>query len=84
MLCGLQESEAWLLLLLELLPVVGAAQLLGQVLPLALAHGEVNEPVASRVVCCRLLGAMAPRLVRVSLGLQQHAALCCAGSRLSQ
>lgn len=59
----LQESEAWLLLLLELLPVVGAEQVLEQVLPLALSHGEVNETVASRVVCCRLLGAMTPHLV---------------------
>jgi hypothetical protein len=67
-----------LLLLLELVPVVGAEQLLGQVLPLALAHGEVNEPVASRVVCCRLLGAMTPHLVRVwCLGCStaEHAAL---------
>jgi hypothetical protein len=62
-LCPLQESEAWLLLLLELVPVVGAEQLLDQVLPLALSHGEVNETVASRVVCCRLLGAMTPYLV---------------------
>jgi hypothetical protein len=60
---AVQESEAWLLLLLELVPVVGAEQLLEQVLPLALSHGEVNEPVASRVVCCRLLGAMTPILV---------------------
>jgi hypothetical protein len=59
----LQESEAWLLLLLELVPVVGSDVLLAQVLPLALAHGQVNETVASRVVCCRLLGAMTPHLV---------------------
>lgn len=59
----MQESEAWLLLLLELVPVVGAEQLLSQVLPLALSHGKVNEPVANRVVCCRLLGAMTPHLV---------------------
>lgn len=61
--CFLQESEAWLLLLLELLAVVPPDQLLQQVLPLALSCGEVNEPVGSRVVCCRLLGAMAPHLV---------------------
>lgn len=57
-----------MLLLLELVPVVGSAQLLDQVLPLALSYGEVNEPVASRVVCCRLLGAMTPHLVGVCLG----------------
>lgn len=59
----LQESEAWLLLLLELVPVLGPEQLLAQVLSLALAHGEVNETVDSRVVCCRLLGAITPHLV---------------------
>lgn len=64
----LQESEAWLLLLLELVPVVGPDVLLAQVLPLALAHGQVNETVASRVVCCRLLGAMTPHLVSTVCG----------------
>jgi serine/threonine-protein phosphatase 4 regulatory subunit 4 len=59
----LQESEAWLLLLLDMLPVLPHAQLLDAVLPLALGQGQVNEPVASRVSCCRLLGAMAPHLV---------------------
>jgi hypothetical protein len=60
----LQESEAWLLLLLEMLPVLPHQQLLEAVLPLALGQGQVNEPVACRVSCCRLLGAMAPHLVR--------------------
>lgn len=53
------------MLLLELLAVVGSAQLLARVLPLALAWGRVSESVASRVVCCRLLGGMAPHLVSV-------------------
>ncbi|WIA29762.1 hypothetical protein OEZ86_012236 [Tetradesmus obliquus] len=57
-----QESEAWLLLLLDMLPVLPHAHLLDAVLPLALGQGQVNEPVASRVSCCRLLGAMAPHL----------------------
>ena len=63
--CRLQEAEDWLQLLLELVSVVGSAQLLEHVLPFALAHGEVNEPVVCRVVCCRLLGAMTPYLVGV-------------------
>lgn len=60
-----QEAEAWLLLLLEMLPVLPAAQLLEAVLPVALAQGQVNEPVLSRVSGCRLLGGMAPHLVGV-------------------
>lgn len=61
--CLLQEFEAWLTFLLEMLPVLPAAALLDVVLPLALAQGQVNEPVSSRVSGCTLLGVMAPHLV---------------------
>lgn len=40
-----QEAEAWLQLLLELLPLVGPLQLLEQVLPLAMSHGQVGGVV---------------------------------------
>lgn len=68
----LQETEAWLQLLLELVPVVGSAQLQQHVLQLALAQGQVNEPVASRVVSCRLLGAMTAHLVSLQRKCQKR------------
>ena len=61
---ALQVSEAWLAALLELLPLVGCDAVGAGALPLALSKGQVDESVASRVVCCRLLGAVGPWLVR--------------------
>jgi len=62
-----QVCEAWLSVLLELLPILGREAVLRDVLPLALSKGQVDESVASRVLCCRLLGAITPWLVRLVL-----------------
>jgi hypothetical protein len=56
--------EAWVGVLIELLPSLGRDAGAREVLQLALSKGQVDESVASRVLCCRLLGAVTPRLVR--------------------
>jgi serine/threonine-protein phosphatase 4 regulatory subunit 4 len=62
---GRDVAEAWLGALRALLPALGREAVLREVLPLALSKGQVDESVASRVVCCRLLGAITPWLVRL-------------------
>jgi hypothetical protein len=59
-----QVCDAWLGALTELLPALGREAILSEVLPLALAKGQVDCGVASRVLCCRLLGTLTPWLVR--------------------
>lgn len=62
---GGEVAEAWLAALAELLPAIGRDAAMDCVVPLALAKGRVEEGAPSRVLCCRLLGAAAPWLVRV-------------------
>jgi hypothetical protein len=59
-----QELDAWTAAFVEIAPLVERSALRGEVMALALQRGEVDEKVQSRVLCCRLLGAIAPHLVR--------------------
>ncbi|KAI8475226.1 MAG: hypothetical protein J3K34DRAFT_405029 [Monoraphidium minutum] len=61
---GKEVCDAWAGVLSELLPAIGRDAALRDVLPLALSKGCVDGSVASRVLCCRLLGAAAPCLRR--------------------
>ncbi|KIY97622.1 Serine/threonine-protein phosphatase 4 regulatory subunit 4, partial [Monoraphidium neglectum] len=61
---GKEVCEAWVGVLIELLPSLGRDAGAREVLQLALSKGQVDESVASRVLCCRLLGAVTPRLRR--------------------
>lgn len=69
-----QVCEAWVSVLCELLPSLGRDAVLREVVPLALSKGQVDESVASRVLCCRLLGAATPWLVRGELAMGGAAA----------
>lgn len=60
----LQETDAWLATLFELIPLLDKEVLKGEVLSLALSKGDVEGSVTSRTICARVLGALAPRLVR--------------------
>ncbi|GBF98978.1 hypothetical protein Rsub_11564 [Raphidocelis subcapitata] len=62
-----EVCDAWLAVLLELLPVLPREATLSEVVPLALAKGQVDCGVASRVLCCRLLGALTPWLGRADV-----------------
>ena len=59
--------EAWLAALFAMVPWLSQASLRGDVANLALSKGQVEETVDSRVVCCRLMGALAPHLERSAL-----------------
>ena len=60
----LQETDAWLNTLFELAPLLDKEVLKSEVLSLALSKGDVEGSVSSRIICARILGALAPRLVR--------------------
>ena len=57
-----QEVEPWVRALAALFPSLAKAVLLEVVLPVALTKCQVNESVRSRVLGCRLLGAITPQL----------------------
>ncbi|MCO5558195.1 hypothetical protein L7F22_011774 [Adiantum nelumboides] len=54
--------QAWIELLCLLVPKLSLKVVKEDLLQLALARGKVEEAVSSRVVCSRLLGAIAPML----------------------
>lgn len=60
----MQETEAWLQALFELIPVLDKETLKSEVMSMALSKGDVEENPNSRVICARILGAIAPFLVR--------------------
>ena len=59
--------EAWLASLFAMLPWLSQASMRADVSDLALSKGQVEETVESRVVCCRIMGALAPHLDRSAL-----------------
>eukprot|EP00854_Cymbomonas_tetramitiformis_P006681 gene6681-7997_t len=59
--------DGWLDTLYALVPVLSAEVLEREVTELALSKGEVDETVQSRVICCKVLGSIAPRLDRSSI-----------------
>ncbi len=64
----LQVMNAWLACFHAMAPVLDKGMLKGKILPLALSKGaNDNTSVQARVVCCALLGALAPRLSKVCL-----------------
>jgi hypothetical protein len=62
--CSFQETDAWLTTLFELIPLLDKTVLKAEVLSLALSKGDVEGVVGSKTICVRILGALAPRLVR--------------------
>eukprot|EP00983_Pelagomonas_calceolata_P087947 1157079-Pelagomonas_calceolata.AAC.10 len=68
----LQETEAWVSALCELIPVLDKETLKSQVMSMALSKGDMEDNASSRVICARILGACAPYLV--SSGKQQPSA----------
>ncbi len=60
---GLQETDAWLSTLFDLIPLLDKEVLKTEVLSLALSKGDVEGAVGSKTICVRILGALAPRLV---------------------
>ncbi len=73
----LQETDAWLNTLFELAPLLDKEVLKSEVLSLALSKGDVEGSVSSRIICARILGALAPRLVCDKLHACTHMALPC-------
>ena len=68
--CGhpLQVMNAWLACFHAMAPVLDKGMLKSKILPLALSKGaNDNTSVQARVVCCALLGSLAPRLSKVCL-----------------
>ena len=64
----LQVMNAWLACFHAMAPVLDKGMLKSKILPLALSKGaNDNTSVQARVVCCALLGSLAPRLSRVCL-----------------
>lgn len=59
---GTQETSAWVKALCELIPVLDKETLKSQVMSMALSKGEVEDNANSRVICARILGALAPYL----------------------
>lgn len=59
----LQETEAWLQTLGELIPALDKEVLKTEVLSLALSKGDVEGNVGSKVLCAKILGSLAARLV---------------------
>mmetsp|Transcript_38549 Transcript_38549/g.46602 ORF Transcript_38549/g.46602 Transcript_38549/m.46602 type:complete len:770 (+) Transcript_38549:354-2663(+) len=59
--------DGWLNALYTIVPVVDVKLLKKEVTALALSKGEVDETVQSRVVCCKVLGAIVPQLDRESI-----------------
>jgi hypothetical protein len=62
-----QETEEWLVALLQLVSLLDKAVLRGEVVRIAMARGDVNESVHSRVTCTRMLGALSTGLVSPAL-----------------
>lgn len=59
----MQETEAWLGALFEVIPLLDKETLKTEVLSTALSKGDVEENVNARILCVRILGAIAPFLV---------------------
>jgi len=59
----LQETEAWVSALCELIPMLDKETLKSQVMSMALSKGDMEDNASSRVICARILGACAPFLV---------------------
>lgn len=66
MMCNPQEHEAWMSSVLELLPLLDSGSL-REIAAVALRKGGVEEDAKSRVQSCRLMGALAEYMVRVSV-----------------
>jgi hypothetical protein len=60
---AVQEIEAWVQALCDLIPALDKETLKSQVLSLALSKGEMEGNTNARIICARILGAAAPFLV---------------------
>ena len=73
----LQVMNAWLACFHAMAPVLDKGMLKSKILPLALSKGaNDNTSVQARVVCCALLGSLAPRLSKVCLPLLSGRPIC--------
>lgn len=63
-----QETEAWMKALFELIPMLDKECLKSEIMSLALSKSDVEDNVGSRMLAARILGALAPCLVRGGRG----------------
>ncbi|KAK9819789.1 hypothetical protein WJX72_002412 [[Myrmecia] bisecta] len=60
-----EVMDAWIRTFIHLVPALDKAIIKGKILSLALSKAEIGDTsVQSRVVCCALLGAIAPRMTK--------------------
>jgi hypothetical protein len=62
-LAHIQETDAWIRALFELVPMLDKEVLKSEVLSMALSKGDMEENIGSRVICARILGAISTYLV---------------------